>query len=144
MDKIEKLAIVCAAILLSVFFFAVWDARKKGVTLPNCLPPGTAFTEGKLVKLSEKEYQVFYVSKMWTFIPARIEIPAGSRLDIFLISADVVHGLQVVRKNVNMMAVNGAVNFQSVQFDKPGVYPVVCHEYCGIGHQFMQAEIAVR
>jgi cytochrome c oxidase subunit 2 len=42
-----------------------------------------------------------------------------------------------------MMAVYGAVNKSTAKFDKPGVYKITCHEYCGAGHQNMQAEIIV-
>ena len=42
------------------------------------------------------------------------------------------------------MAVPGAINLQRVKFDKPGKYNIVCHEYCGVGHQNMQAEIIVK
>jgi len=44
---------------------------------------------------------------------------------------------------VNMMAVYGGVNKTTVKFDKPGVYPIVCHEYCGSGHQHMKADVIV-
>ena len=46
-------------------------------------------------------------------------------------------------KNVNMMAVYGAINKTTVTFDEPGIYPIICHEYCGSGHQHMKAEVIV-
>lgn len=144
MNAFEKWAIALSAILLGVFFYAVLDARKKGVDLPKCVPPGTQIQEGKVVKVGEKKYQIFYVSRMWSFEPAKVEIPAGSEVEFYLVSKDVVHGFQIPGKNVNMTAVYGSVNRQDARFDKPGTYHILCHEYCGFGHQFMQGEIAVQ
>jgi cytochrome c oxidase subunit 2 len=80
---------------------------------------------------------------MWGFEPSTIYIPAGSDADIYLTSNDVVHGCFIEEKAMNMMAVPGAINKTSVHFDQPGIYRVVCHEYCGTGHANMQSEIIV-
>ena len=74
---------------------------------------------------------------------SEIFIPVGSEVDFYLTSRDVVHGFNIAPKNVNMMAVYGAINKTTVKFDKPGVYDIVCHEYCGIGHQTMRAQVIV-
>jgi len=42
------------------------------------------------------------------------------------------------------MAIPGWVNEQAHTFTKQGNYLVICHEYCGIGHQDMFAKIVVR
>jgi cytochrome c oxidase subunit 2 len=80
---------------------------------------------------------------MWQFQPSEIYIPKGSEVDFFLTSKDVVHGFNIAEKNVNMMAVYGNINKTTVKFDKPGVYYITCHEYCGVGHQNMQAQVIV-
>ena len=80
---------------------------------------------------------------MWQFEPAQINIPAGSEVDFFLTSHDVVHGFNISEKNVNLMAIYGSINKTTVKFDKPGVYKITCHEYCGVGHQAMQGEVVV-
>ena len=41
------------------------------------------------------------------------------------------------------MAIYGNLNKTTVRFDKPGVYNIICHEYCGIGHQNMRAQVIV-
>jgi cytochrome c oxidase subunit II len=30
-----------------------------------------------------------------------------------------------------------------VRFDRPGEYPMICHEYCGIAHHTMSGKIIV-
>jgi len=80
---------------------------------------------------------------MWAFEPATIEIPAGSTLDIYLTSLDVVHGFEVLGTNLNLMAVPGAVNNLQLTLNTPGEYRIICHEYCGIMHQNMSGLIKV-
>jgi cytochrome c oxidase subunit II len=143
-DKSEKLVLSITAVILATFVFSILYARDKyDANLPECLPYDKAYTEPKVNKLDEKTYQVFAVAQMWNFQPSQIYIPVGSEVDFFLTSKDVVHGFNIAAKNVNMMAVYGNINKTTVKFDKPGVYEIVCHEYCGTGHQNMKAEIIV-
>ena len=143
-DKAEKKIIVITLALLGLFVFSLLYAKGKYKTdLPECLPYDKAYEEPKVVKLDEKTYQVFAVAQMWQFQPAEIYIPVGSEVDFYLTSRDVVHGFNIAEKNVNMMAIYGNLNKTTVRFDKPGVYNIVCHEYCGIGHQNMRAQVIV-
>src|SRR5215216_2489660 len=143
MNNSEKKVIVITGIVLSLFIFSILYARGKNNDLPECVPFDKTYTEAKVTKLDDKTYQVFAVAKMWQFEPAQIYIPVGSEVDFFLTSKDVVHGFNIAEKNVNMMAVYGNINKTTVKFDKAGVYKIVCHEYCGVGHQNMQAEVIV-
>lgn len=143
-DKAEKKVIVITLALLGLFVFSLLYAKGKYKTdLPECLPYDKAYEEPKVIKLDEKTYQVFAVAQMWQFQPAEIYIPVGSEVDFYLTSRDVVHGFNIAEKNVNMMAIYGNLNKTTVRFDKPGVYNIVCHEYCGIGHQNMRAQVIV-
>jgi cytochrome c oxidase subunit 2 len=128
---------------LALFIFSILYARGKYNDIPECLPYDKAYEEPKVVKLDEKTYQVYGVASMWQFQPSEIYIPKGSEVDFFLTSKDVVHGFNIAEKNVNMMAVYGNINKTTVKFDKPGIYYITCHEYCGVGHQNMQAQVIV-
>ena len=143
-DKAEKRVIGISLALMGLFVFSLLYAKGKYKTdVPECLPYDKAYTEPKVIKLDEKTYQVFSVASMWQFQPSEIYIPAGSEVDFYLTSKDVVHGFNISEKNVNMMAVYGAINKTTVKFDKPGVYDIICHEYCGVGHQNMRAQVIV-
>ncbi|MBC7905009.1 MAG: cytochrome c oxidase subunit II [Gemmatimonadaceae bacterium] len=143
-DKAEKRVLVITGLLLALFVFSILYAKGKYKTdLPECLPYDKAYTEPKLVKLDEHTYQVFAVAQMWSFQPSEIYIPVGSEVDFFLTSKDVVHGFNITEKNINMMAIYGNINKTTVRFDKPGVYDIICHEYCGLGHQNMKAQVIV-
>jgi cytochrome c oxidase subunit II len=143
MDKSEKRVILITGAVLALFIFSILYARGKNNDLPECLPFDKAYLEPKITQLDEKTYQVFAVAQMWQFQPAEIYIPAGSEVDFFVTSKDVVHGFNIYEKNVNMTAIYGNINKSTVKFDKPGIYKITCHEYCGVGHQAMQAQVIV-
>ena len=143
MDKSEKKVIFITGIVLTLFIFSILYAKGKNNDLPECLPFNKAYLEPKVTKLDEKTYQVFAVAQMWQFQPAEIFIPVGSEVDFYVTSKDVVHGFNIYEKNVNLTAVYGNINKSTVKFDKPGIYKIICHEYCGVGHQAMQAQIIV-
>ncbi len=142
-DKTEKKVIIITGIVLASFVFFILYARGRYNDLPECVPFDKTYTEPKVKKIDDNTYQVYAVAKMWQFEPSEIYIPPGSEVDFFLTSNDVVHGFNIAGKNVNLMAVYGNINKTTVKFREPGVYKITCHEYCGIGHQAMQAEVIV-
>ena len=144
LDKFEKRIIAITSLVIILFIFSILYAKtNRRIDLPECLPYDKTYTEPKIVKLDSNLYQVFAVAQMWQFQPAQIFVPVGSTVDFYLTSKDVVHGFNIYEKNINMMAIYGGINKTSVLFDKPGVYKITCHEYCGIGHHNMQAEVVV-
>jgi len=146
MDRMEKIVLVFSAGLLSIFFLALLAAaRLQGIDVPPCLPPEVRpFTEGRVDTLPNGTRQIFYVARMWRFEPEVVEVPAGQPLDLFLSAADVTHGFYLSWSNANLMAIPGVVNAYRIRLDKPGVYPIVCHEYCGAAHQNMVAYLVVK
>ena len=144
LDKYEKGVFITSVIIMMLFIFALlYSLDKKSLNITECLPFNKTYQNGRVVKLDEKTYQVFMVAKMWSFTPDKIYIPVGSDVDFYLTSNDVVHGFNIAEKNVNLMAIFGGVGKTTVRFDKPGIYNIVCHEYCGIGHQFMHGQVIV-
>lgn len=142
-DSSEKKVMMITFAVLALFVFSILYGRSKYNDAPECIPFDKAYTEPKVVQLDDKTFQVFAVASMWSFQPSQIYIPVGSEVDFYLSSKDVLHGFNIAEKNVNLMAVYGNINKSTVKFDKPGVYKITCHEYCGVGHQNMQAEVIV-
>ena len=143
-DKSEKRVFTITAAVIMLFIFSlVYAKTTRKIDLPECLPYNKAYETPAVKQIDDSLYQVYVVAQMWQFQPSQIYIPVGSTVDFFLTSKDVVHGFNIYEKNVNMMAVYGGINKTTVKFDKPGVYKITCHEYCGIGHQNMQAEVIV-
>ena len=134
-------AVVFVMLSLALTAYATWGL---GISVASCIPLGTKpFEEASVVKHDGNIYEVHYVTRMWAFEPNVLRVPTGSTLDIYAMSKDVTHGLEIAGTNVNLMVVPGAVASGRVRFNKPGIYTMVCHEFCGKGHQNMNARIEV-
>ncbi len=144
MDRFERRVMMMSGALLTVFLVAVLRSMSSGAAdVPTCLPYDASYLEPRVEQLDDSTYQVFCVAQMWNFEPTEIYIPVGSEVDFYLTTKDVVHGFQIADKGLNMMAVYGGVNKTTTRFDEPGIYEIICHEYCGSGHQHMRAEVIV-
>jgi len=143
-NSVEKKVLLTATLFigasLALIAYATWGL---GITVPDCIPASKGFEQASIIKHEGKNYEIHYVSRMWAFEPSVIRVPTGSTLDLYVISRDVTHGLQIAATNVNLMVVPGAIANSRVHFDHPGVYTVVCHEYCGAAHHNMNARIEV-
>jgi cytochrome c oxidase subunit 2 len=145
MNKYEARIILLAGSTLCIFLFALlYNAFSRKIDVPSCVPFNKSFEHPSLKQVDDKTYELYMVAQMWSFTPDEIKVPAGSTIDLYLSSKDVVHGFNIVDKAVNLMAVPGAINKTTLHFDKPGVYRIVCHEYCGVGHQNMLGKILVQ
>ena len=111
---------------------------------PNKVASTPPFDKPGPRRLPDGSYEVYYRAHVFAFEPATLTIPAGTRVTFYVTSPDVVHGFFIPDTDVNMMAVPGWVSTQTHTFGKPGEYLLICHEYCGIGHQNMFAKIEVR
>jgi cytochrome c oxidase subunit 2 len=145
LDQHEKRILIAAVALLLVFFGGLALAyRSYGVRIPGCVTDVAPFDEGQVIQRGESDFEVQMVARMWAFEPEQVTLPPGSKVTLYLVSADVVHGMQILGTNVNLMAVPGSVNFAEVTFDEEGEFPVVCHEYCGRNHQNMAGKFVIR
>lgn len=144
MDKSEKLALSLSGLLLIVFFGAIMYASvAEDVDVPTCITDMDPFTSDTLFQTSEDVYEIHMVARMWAFQPSTIRLPAGSTVDLYVTSQDIIHGFKVERKNVNLMAVPGAINYIRVKFDEPGEYFFACHEFCGAAHHTMAGRFVI-
>jgi cytochrome c oxidase subunit 2 len=80
---------------------------------------------------------------MWMFTPNEIHLPVGSTVTFYITSADVQHGVKLMKTNINMMILPGQISTLTTTFKEPGSYQFICHEYCGIGHHTMYGRIIV-
>lgn len=137
--RVVLAALVFAAAQLALIAFA---AYKLGVTVPTCVPT-KPFTNGEIITVGPGRYEAHVMAKMWSFEPDTITVPKGSVVDFYVTSADVAHGFYIRGTNVNLMALPNTLNYAQARFDTPGKYQIVCHEYCGAGHQEMAATLEV-
>jgi cytochrome c oxidase subunit 2 len=101
------------------------------------------FAEPRVEQVGENEYEAYVIAQQFIFRPNPIEVPANSTVTFYITSIDVIHGFEVVGTNVNTMAIPGQVAEITVEFDEPGEYGILCHEYCGEGHHDMEGKLIV-
>jgi len=83
------------------------------------------------------------VAGRYSFFPKHIAVPAETKLTLRWVSMDVLHGVHIPMTNMSTMIIPGYVAEITTSFPKPGEYPVLCNEYCGLGHNHMWSNISV-
>jgi cytochrome c oxidase subunit 2 len=161
-DRYEAAWIRISLITIVVFAIAVISASVTyGIHVPGVhgrvdpaklMEPTSPFADPKLQEVAPGEYELYVRAQTWSFAPLDplnpLRVPAGSTIRFYVTSLDVQHGFKINDTNVNMMVLPGQISTLTAQFDKPGTYNVVCHEYCGsggptIGHHTMYGQIIV-
>ena len=142
--KLERRILIISVAFVSVLFgLAAVAINMFHVGLPTCLTDIKPFQKGELIMHSPTHFEVHYVARMWEFEPKEVTIPTGSTVDVYLSTPDVTHGVILLGPNLNLMAVPGVVNYARVKFDQARSYQLLCHEYCGTGHERMAASLRV-
>jgi cytochrome c oxidase subunit 2 len=72
-----------------------------------------------------------------------IAVPRERPVTLRFATPDVVHGLLITGTNVNTMVVPGFVSQVYTTFTRTGDLLMPCHEYCGLGHSEMWANVQV-
>ncbi len=127
-------------ITIGFIAYSVWGL---GASVPTCMNNMPVFKHGEIIRHDGKNYEIHFLAKMWKFEPSKVIVPVGSTLDVSVTSKDVQHGFQILGTNINFMALPFVLTTGRVHFTKPGIYHIVCHEYCGAAHQNMNAIIEV-
>jgi len=83
------------------------------------------------------------VAGRYSFFPKHIDVPAETKLTFRWVSMDVLHGVHIPMTNMSTMIVPGYVAQITTSFPQPGEYPLLCNEYCGLGHNHMWSNISV-
>ena len=84
---------------------------------------------------------VTMVAARYGFYPQHIELPLKTPVKFRIASFDVLHGVHVPFSNLNTMIVPGYISEISTSFNKAGEFPIICNEYCGLGHSYMYGMI---
>ena len=112
---------------------------------PTTLHVTGEFIESNLGSALEPDGSVTVraIAQQYSFTPQCLLVPAATPITFRASSADVVHGLLIEGTNINTMLVPGYVSAIPIRFDKPGDHLMPCHEYCGVGHEGMWANVKV-
>lgn len=81
----------------------------------------------------------------WTITPSIFKV--GQTAEFHVTSKDVNHGFALYDPEFRIVAqtqaMPGYTNVLRYTFTEPGIYQVLCLEYCGVAHHEMKAEIKV-
>jgi cytochrome c oxidase subunit 2 len=109
-------------------------------------PDFADWPDAKAKHVEGNQYEIAVQARQFAFLPGTgnpIEVPANSEVTFHISSPDVTHGFSVVGTNVNTMVIPGQMSEITVEFDDPGEYGLICHEFCGAGHEEMAGEVVV-
>lgn len=151
-EQYEKFFLRLTAVTLVLFFGAIAaSALSSQVTLHD--PPGRVdpaalsstppFDAPGVYERDDGEYEVIMIAQTWSFVPNEVRVPEGSTVHFVMTSRDVTHGFMITGVVANVMLLPGQISHATVRFDRPGEHLIICHEYCGLGHQNMFARIFV-
>lgn len=144
MDKSEKIAFILSGMLLVLFFGGImYAAIVEDIDVPTCITNMEPFESDTLFQTGPDTYELQMVARMWAFQPSVVRLPVGSTVDLYVTSQDIMHGFKIDRKNVNLMAIPGAINYMRVTFNEPGEYLFACHEFCGAAHHTMAGRFII-
>ena len=81
------------------------------------------------------------------FLSVKKPIRTGDLVEFRISAADVTHGFCIYNHAGSVLtqtqAMTGYVNRLRYRFSESGVYPVLCFEFCGIGHHTMKTQLEV-
>jgi cytochrome c oxidase subunit 2 len=132
-----------AALLVTAFGAGIHLPGVEGRIDPTKVAETAPFDQPRVAAVGPGRYEAYMVAGIWFFEPSEIRVPAGSTVTFVMTSRDVVHGLMIHGANVNVMLLPGQVARATARFDRPGEYPFVCHEYCGVAHHTMWGKVVV-
>lgn len=132
-------------ISIDAFFHGINPPGKVETIDSATLHLSKEFAENNLgIQVDDKgQITVRMVAGRYSFFPKHIAVPAETKLTFRWVSMDVLHGVHIPMTNMSTMIVPGYVAEITTSFPKPGEYPVLCNEYCGLGHNHMWSNISV-
>ncbi|MBI5771705.1 MAG: cytochrome C oxidase subunit II [Verrucomicrobia bacterium] len=84
----------------------------------------------------------YLVARMWSWNPI-IKLRLGQTYRLHLSSIDLQHGFSLQPLNMNFQVLPGYDHVLTLTPTSKGIFPIVCNEFCGIGHQMMVGRIVV-
>jgi cytochrome c oxidase subunit 2 len=87
----------------------------------------------------------YLLARQWQWYPV-LELKKGESYRIHLSSVDLQHGFSLPQEimSLNFQVLPGYIYVVTLTPKEAGEFPVVCNEYCGIGHHTMVGKIIVK
>ncbi len=153
-DQLEKKWVGLALLITGLFVSVILASSLfHGIHAPSnvetidsaSLHLSEEFAEDKLgVSVDSKgNVIVRMVAGRYSFMPKHVTVPADVPLTFRWVSIDVLHGVHIPMTNMSTMIVPGYVAQVKTRLHHTGEYPMLCNEYCGMGHAHMWSNIKV-
>ena len=84
----------------------------------------------------------YLLARMWAFYPI-LKLKKGQTYRIHISSQDLQHGFSLQPLNMNFQVLPGYDHVLTVTPTSSGIFPIICNEFCGIGHHGMTGQIIV-
>jgi cytochrome c oxidase subunit II len=84
----------------------------------------------------------YLVAQMWRWYPI-LKLKQGQTYRIHMSAMDLQHGFSLLPMNMNFQVLPGYDHVLTITPTSKGEFPVVCNEFCGIGHHLMTGRILV-
>ncbi len=85
---------------------------------------------------------VYLQASQFQFRPV-LQLERGETYRLLVSSTDVQHGLSLQPVNLNFQVLPGYLYVIRITPEESGEFPMVCNEYCGLGHHVMTGLIIV-
>jgi cytochrome c oxidase subunit 2 len=141
---IAVLVLCAAALVYATFGMGIHLPGRVAKVDPATLTTTPPFNHPGVFHTGPGRDSVVVVARTWFYDPATIQVPVGDTVTFVVTSGDAIHGFFIAETRVNMMAIPGQVSRNSYVFRRKGEYLLVCHEYCGVGHQTMAGKVVVQ
>jgi cytochrome c oxidase subunit 2 len=96
-----------------------------------------------IVNAAEETYIVELTAERYRFSPQRVKLPANRKVELHVVSVDVLHGFQVPALGIRFDLQPGNRTIVMLPALAPGEYPFLCDVFCGSGHNDMNGYIEV-
>lgn len=153
-DRLEKNWATIALLIAGLFVAVILgSAFMHGIHAPSNVETidsarlhlSAEFAEDKLgaQQNTDGSVTVRMVAGRYGFFPKTLILPAETAITFRWVSLDVLHGVHIPMTNMSTMIVPGYVAQVKTSLHHAGDYPLLCNEYCGMGHAHMWANIKV-
>lgn len=86
--------------------------------------------------------EVYMVARAFQWTPV-IKVKKGQTIRMYLSSIDYQHGMSIQPLNLNFQVLPGYIYVVHLTPTTTGEFPIICNEYCGLGHHTMSGRIIV-
>ena len=101
----------------------------------------------KTLTVGKPQITVQVQASQFVWVINQTQLPVGVPIEFDVTSTDVNHDFGVYSPDgfifAQVQAMPGYTNRLIVVFDKPGIYPVHCLEFCGEEHHYMESSLQI-